>query len=359
MRDFIPQNEPLFEQEDIDAVNRYMNSGGFITEYKETERLERMLAEFTGSRYCSLMCNGTVTLLSALEALDMRGGRVLVPDYTMLATASVVNLSGATPIIADVEPNTLCISLEEIKRVCRNTSVPDAIMLVSINGRYPLDIDETVEFCHDNDIRIIEDAAQSLGSIYNKKHVGTLGEIGSFSLSTPKIISTGQGGFLVTNDKSLYEKIEMIKDFGRPERGVDKHKIIGYNFKYTDIQAVVGIEQLKKMPKRVARKKELYYLYRDLLDGSDSITLYDNSQNTPWMIDVSIKEGRDIFISELKKRGIGSRPFYPALTRTEPYFSQPNPNALYASEHGVWLPSSLKLTDDDVRCICGNIREVL
>ena len=172
---------------------------------------------------------------------------------------------GVTPVLVDVEPETLCLSFELTKNAI--TPKTKAIIFVSANGRYPLaGIESFQALCRENGLVLIEDSAQSLGSLYpNKKHIGTIGTVGSFSFSAPKIISTGQGGALVTNEDGVADRLRKLKDFGRTGGGNDVHEVIGYNSKFTDIQAVLGIEQMKKLPWRVERKKEISKLYRDFL----------------------------------------------------------------------------------------------
>ena len=236
-----------------------MSEGGWITEFKKTEHLENIIADYVKARHCILVNNGTISLTLAALALNIgRGDEVIVPNYTMVATPNSVKMIGAKPIFVDVDRDSLCINLEQVKNaVNKNTK---AIIFVSANGRYPnYDIQSLLDFCIQRNIYIIEDAAQSLGSFYRDGcHIGTKGIIGSFSFSAPKIISTGQGGALVTNDDNIAYKLRRLKDFGRSKGGLDIHDSIGYNFKFTDIQAVIGIEQMKKLSWRVSRKKKSF-----------------------------------------------------------------------------------------------------
>lgn len=148
-----------------------------------------------------------------------------------------------------------------------------AVMLVSINGRYPREMERFVDYCKEAGIHLIEDAAQSLGSFFHGTHLGRLGEIGSFSFSAPKIITTGQGGALITDSDELSERIRKIRDFGRLSGGSDHYLTKGWNFKFSDFQAVIGIEQMKKLPGRVVRKKAMGKLYEELLCGIPGVEL--------------------------------------------------------------------------------------
>jgi perosamine synthetase len=234
------------------------------------------------------------------------------------------------------------------------------VLLVSINGRHPANINEFVAFCRQRNIHLIEDAAQSLGSFCSAKHLGRFGEIGSFSFSAPKIITTGQGGALITDDEKLNDKIKMIRDFGREKGGVDHYLIKGWNFKFTDLQAIVGIEQMKKLPTRVLRKKEIGVLYDRLLFGIPGVEQIptDYRDTAPWFFDI-LCERREELQAFLQASGIGTRPFYPAL-HSEPaygYSEMHFPVTEEIAKKGLWLPSSVKLTDDQIHYICDKIRE--
>jgi perosamine synthetase len=353
---FINQFEPWFDEQEKKAIIGYMNSGGWLTEFKKTKEFEQMIANYTGVKYCSVVSNGTVSLIAALLAFGIgKNDEVIVPDYTMIATANSVLLTGAKPVFVDVEKETVCIDFEEMKKkITRKTK---SLMLVSINGRYPTNVKEIIKYCQEQDIVVIEDAAQSLGSFFQKKHVGTLGDVGSFSFSMPKIITTGQGGALITNDKEIYDKLNKIKDFGRKQSGIDKYEMLGFNFKFTDLQAVIGIEQIKKLDYRVKRKKEIFNLYKKKLNDIEKIDFVRTlSTVAPWFIDILVPAPQNLQVY-LKGKNIGSRLFYPALHTQAPY-NMKNvkfPNAEFISSHGLWLPSSSQLKDIEIEYICTSI----
>jgi perosamine synthetase len=202
---------------------------------------------------------------------------------------------------------------------------------------------------------LIEDACQAFGSKWNEKFLGTWGDIGVFSFSPHKIITTGQGGAIVTNNDEVYERIKKLKDFCRIKPGVDIHTGIGFNFKFTDLQAVIGIEQLKMIEFRIKRKKEIYEKYMDGLSEVEFIQFLPEylSQTVPWFVDIITETPRDKIISYLKENGIGSRPFYPAIHSQEPYreckgtFNISSAIAL----RGLWLPSSIGLKDEEIKQI--------
>lgn len=355
---FINQMEPSFNEQEKNALNEYMEAGGWITEFKKTREFEQMICNYTGAKYCSVVSNGTVSLSIALMACGVGAGdEVIVPDYTMVATPNSAELIGAKAVFVDIDRSNLCMDFNKMKEAI--TKKTKAVLLVSINGRYPIDIDQFVNYCKEKEIFLIEDAAQSLGSFCNGKHLGRFGRIGSFSFSAPKIITTGQGGALITDDKELFEKIKKIRDFGREGGGSDHYLMKGWNFKFTDIQAVIGIEQMKKLPERVTRKKEMGKLYEKYLSDIDGIELIptDLEQTAPWFFDI-LCERREALIAYLKEKNIGSREFYPALHAEPAYgYTGTYPVTEEIAQKGLWLPSSINLSDDDIRYICECIRE--
>jgi len=348
--------EPWYGNEEKTAILEYLDSGGWLTEFVRTREFEQAIGDYVGCKYVSVVSNGTISLFIALRALGIgNGDEVIVPDFTMIASANSIVLAGATPVFVDISLSNLCLDLKLTEQAISSST--KAIMLVSLNGRSP-DMDAACSLARKYGLSIVEDAAQSLGSHYKGKHLGTFGEIGSFSFSAPKIITTGQGGALVTEDEGLFEKILEIKDFGRSQSGVDFHEVIGFNFKFTDLQSVIGTEQMKKLPWRAHRKKEIFALYMEQLNDLEQIKFIPTRlENTsPWFIDVLVNEplGLREYLSD---HNIGSRPFYPAI-HSQPAYGWPGnyPNSEYAESHGLWLPSSSFLSDDDVYHICELIR---
>lgn len=357
---FIMQMRPWFGEEEKKAVCEYMEEGGFITEFKRTEKFEQMIAEYTKVKHCIVVNNGTISLTLAAMACGIKAGDdVLVPNYTMIATPNSIKMFGANPIFVDVEKETLCMDLEQAKKAL--TPKTKAIILVSANGRYPrVGIEAFIDFCKKNDLILIEDSAQSLGSFYpTGDHIGTKGIVGSFSFSAPKIISTGQGGALITNDDNIAYKLRRLKDFGRSGGGNDFHDSIGYNFKFTELQACIGIEQMKKLNERVKRKKEIYQLYKMGLQYVSDVKLFeqDIKNTTPWFYDI-LCENRDELQKYLKENHIGTRLMYGPINKQIAY--QVEGEYIVSNmigEKGLWLPSATQLTNEQINYICKKISE--
>jgi perosamine synthetase len=233
---------------------------------------------------------------------------------------------------------------------------------VSIPRAAEYDLVALQQLAGERSLHLVEDAAQSLACRYQRAHLGTYGAAGSFSFSIHKLVGTGNGGTFVTDDEGLCQKMRLVKDFGRPTAGIDRHETLGYNFKFTDFQAVVGIEQMKKLPARAERKKAIFARYRERLSDGAGVSFLgtDLAEVTPWFMDILVEPGRrDPLAAYLKARGIGTRPFYPAI-HTQPPFAEGTgafPHSAEASARGLWLPSSPRLTDEDVDYVCEGVHD--
>jgi perosamine synthetase len=298
--------------------------------------------------------SGTNAIILALMSLDLNDGdEVIVPNYTMIATINAVKFLKLVPIIVDIDKDSFTVNCEEINK--NITEKTKAVIHVSLNNRYT-DMGAILKLCNDNNITLVEDSAQSLGCKINGKNLGTFGKVGCFSLSTPKIISTGQGGFCVTDDSVIARKINMIKNFGRRESGKDDFEVFGINLKFTDLQAVIGIEQMKKLDYRVRRMREIYNLYYLNLKNYYEMKAPLNDEWIPWFVDIYV-DNRDSIISYLKEHNIQTRPVYREINKTNIYYSEKTlPNSNYCCKKGLFLPSYISLTDNDINNICNKLK---
>lgn len=299
---------------------------GLGGEFVVTEGLEKAFAQFFGVKHCVMVTSGTVAIFLALRAVGAK--KVAIPSLTMIATATAAELSGCELYF---------VSGNEIPKEV------DTYVHVSLNGR-DCGIEDVLK--SNPNINIIEDACQSFGSEINGKYLGTFGNVGCFSFSPHKVISAGNGGCVVTNSDEIARNVRELKNFGREFGGADEHDAIGYNFKFTDIQARFMIDQFKDIGERIKRKKEIYNRYYQKLK---EIML--PHQGTPWFVDVYV-EDRNVLASYLLEKGIGTRKMYPIIPTQKPfshYKIQGNSkDDAYRSEHGLWLPSSLKITNEEI-----------
>ena len=354
----IMQTRPVFDKSEAEACYNYMITGDpFLTEFRETTALETKLKEYIGVKHCNMTTSGTTAIITALLALGVKkDDEVLVPNYTMIATANAVRVLGAIPKLIDVNPETFTIDLASVK--ANLTEKTKVVIHVSLNNR-STQLKEIVDYCHEKNVYVLEDAAQSLGCRLDGKHYGTYGDIACFSLSTPKIISTGQGGFVITNNDDLATHVFRIKNFGRKSGGTEEYVEFGLNFKFTDLQAVVGLEQLKKLPDRVVRMREIYNKYENALGTNTNYKLLGNSGNKEWIqwfIDILV-EDRDELMKFMKKHNIDTRVCYPSIHSTEFYAVEGNfPETDTISKKGVFLPTHFSLNDNEILYICSILK---
>lgn len=362
MRKEIPQMEAWFGEEEAEAVSEYLK--GNLKGRAWNAEFEKAVRDATGASFAVTSLNGTISLTQALLALELSpGDEVLVPDSTMIATPNACLIIGLKPVLVDIEKETLCLDLKRAEEAITHRT--KAMMYVPLNGRSG-NMDEVVAFCKKHNLFLIEDAAQALGSYYKgkrffKKHLGTFGDIGSFSFSLFKIISTTQGGALVTASEKFYERIRLLKDFGRTGRGSDIHDYFGLNFKMSGVLALIGVEQFKKLSGRMKRKKEMYMRFRDGLHDVPQVEFLktDLSVTTPWFMDIFVDDPKAL-AAHLKKNGIDTRFFYPPIHTQEiykkDYAGRNFPVSERAAARGLWLPSSSQLTDEEIDYIIKSIK---
>lgn len=345
---------PVFGTEEIQAINNYLTSGGWITEFSATKEFENLLSEYTGAKYVHCVPSATMGLLIASMLADIKHGEPFsVSAYTQAATVNGAILLGGDPKIVDTDTESYTIDLSNI-----NTRV---VFVTAINGRYSKDTVQKIKKLRDNGHFVIEDAAQALASFSNNQHIGTFGNVGVVSFGSPKIITTGQGGAIYTNDKDLSDRIHQIKNFGRIVRSGEVYDSFGLNFKFTDLQAVFGIQQLKKLDKIAKHKKFVFETYRNNLTDIVDFIDTDLTQTTPTYPEILVKDPINIH-NKLKEKSIGTRTVYPSILE-QPYHSRFKskilPNAEYIGTHGLILPSQYNLTEQDLETIIEEIHKVL
>ena len=314
---------------------------GFVGEGPATRQFERAIADMLSVPYVHAVCNGTIGLSLALWAVGVGpGDKVIVPAFSMPATANAVRFIGAIPVFADVNAH-LTLSPSWVNMLAHDAR---AVVHVSINGRGK-EIERVAGICSYYKIPLVEDACQSFGSTHMGRYLGTVGDIGVYSFSTPKIITTGQGGAVVTNKEEYSEKIKLLRNFGRT--GPDSYPFFGINAKFTDMQAELGLKQIADLFSRLKRKRSIYQQYVDRLGDK----CFGMAGEVPLWVDIDTDDNVD-FCERMGKMGIQCRPFYPAEGEGCNF-------ALGFSKRGVWLPSSLSITDQQIEDVCRAVKVLL
>jgi perosamine synthetase len=354
----INQVEPSISNKDILSVSNYLKSGGWITEHQISRDFEERVSTFANRKYGIVVPNGTIALYLALLALGVGPGvKVAVPNITMIATINAILWTGAKPVIVDVDES-LCLSLEKLSKVKKLHTV----IFVPLNGREGQGKD--IEFwCKKNGINLLEDSAHALGSNYKHKRCGSLGEISVFSFTPHKIITTGQGGMILL-DKLKYKKIiDDLKLFNRSKDKSDWHKGFGLNFKFTDLQASLGLSQFDNLEKFVKKKKAIANIYKKRIKNENLEVGTFSENETPWFFDVQFKsqEYKKNTIQNLSRNNIETRESYPALSKQK-YLKDVERTDLSTSEKIcntlLWLPSSHNLKKEDIYYISDTLNSM-
>lgn len=359
----IPVYQPSLSGNEKKYVGECIDSSWISSKGKFVSAFEKAFAGYTGVKYATTVSNGTVALHLALIALGIGpGDEIIVPTLTYIASVNAIAYTGAEPVFVDSLEETWQMDPEDVKR--KITPKTKAIMAVHLYG-HPCDMGALVEIARANDIFIIEDCAEAIGSRYKGAHVGTFGDISTYSFFGNKTITTGEGGMVVTNNDALYERAVLFKGQGLAKHREYWHEVIGYNYRMTNICAALGLAQLEQADKFLARKRRIAELYMSELEGSPVVFHKETVDVTHsyWMCSILVDHPgkRDALRQALTDNGIETRPvFYPAHTMPM-YFKKyrKHPAAESLAYRGMNVPSWPDLKDDQVKFICGVIREFL
>jgi perosamine synthetase len=359
MMGFIPQIEPWIDESELVQLKRVIEST-FVTEHVLTEEFEGMVKDLTGSKYAVSVANGTLALYCCLKALEIGpGDEVIVPNLTFIATANAVLMSGAHPIFCEVDERTFCMDPIIMENLI--TKRTKAVIPVHLYGQ-SADMERIINIARNRNISVVEDAAQGVGVSFNGKHVGTFGELGILSFYGNKTITCGEGGIVLTNSPELRDCIYRLKNHGRLTKGTFRHEHIGFNFSFTEMQAAVGISQMKKLSKIIDKKKQIYDIYQQKLknlEGKLDKTYLDPRCDPVWWFTSFLCEDKKGLKQFLMERDIQTRDFFYPL-HLQPCYGPDGSNSDFkVSEEiyskGISLPSSYNLTptqqDYVVKCI--------
>ncbi len=358
----ITQVNPYFNDDEIKEISQTLRSG-WVTEGPKSRQFVSEILKITKAKYGVLAPNGTLALYIALKVLGIKeGDEVILPDFTMNASAEAVYLTGAKPVFVDVRLNDLNINSGLIEKYI--TSRTRILMPVHLYGQVA-DMEKILKIAKKHRLFIVEDACQALGVYYQGKHAGTFGDLGCFSFFADKTITTGgEGGMIITNNKKLYEKLLLFRNHGRPHSGTFIHKHEGYNFRMTDLQCAVGLAQLKKFNQLKNIKLKNDSLYKQYLKNVKQIRFLGAASSStfiPFRTNVYVEKLPELMKS-LEQKGIQTRGMFYPLHRQPcfgkyKYDNREFPNANYAYEHGFSLPVHGYLTRENIKYVCQIIKE--
>jgi len=342
-KDFVPLHEPTFDETEVDYVTDCIKSGWVSSVGKYVDRFEQELAEFTGVKRAVAVVNGTAALQIALKIAGVQpNDEIFMPSLTFIATANAATYLQAIPHFIDVSEKTL--GLDPVKLQEHITTIGEMKNEQLVNketGRviravvpmhtfgHPVDLDPLVEICERYNLALVEDAAESLGSYYKGKHAGGFGVAGALSFNGNKIMTTGGGGAILTNDDKIADYAKHITTTAKvPHRWEYEHDEIGYNYRMPNINAALGCAQLQKIPEFIEQKRNLAEIYEKMVKNIDGVTLFKEPANTKgnyWLQTIMLDQehNRDAVLDLLNENGVMSRPIWTPMHELKLYQNMP------------------------------------
>ncbi len=361
---FIPVNNPIMDANEKQYVLDCLDSSWISSSGKYIDKFENSFAEFCTVKHAITCSNGTAALHLALLALDLKpGDEVIVPTLTFIATANSVAYCGATPVFVDAESETWNMNPALIEE--KITSRTKGIIVVHFRG-HPADMDAIMAVAKRHGLFVIEDAAQSHGATYKGHKTGSIGDIGTFSFFGNKIITTGEGGMIVTNNDDLASQMSLLKNQGMVNTNRYWHPVVGYNYRLTNVAAAIGLAQLEKVDRQIQGRTDVATWYQEYLQGVSGVQWQQSKvwADRVWFLFTLVihddeRSVRDELIPYLLKQGIDSRPVYYPLHSMPPYVGHQDggefPVAEQISKRGLNLPTWAGMTKEDVKYICETI----
>lgn len=367
----IPVNEPLLDGNEERYLAECIRTGWISSEGPFVQRLEEGFAARVGRRHGISVCNGSVALDVAVAALGLGpGDEVILPSFTIISCAAAVVRAGARPVLVDSEPDTWNTTAERI--AARITPRTKAIMIVHIYG-LPVDMDPVLALAKQHGLKIIEDAAEMHGQTYKGRPCGSFGDISIFSFYPNKLVTTGEGGIVLTDDEQLAERCRALRNlcFQPGRRFV--HEELGWNFRLSNLQAAVGVAQLERLDEFVPRKRSMGQTYLKQLADVRGLQLplarTSYAENIFWVFGVVLEDDMPFDAAEgmrkLATRGIGTRPFFwpmheqPVFRKMGLFADEAHPNAERSARRGFYLPSGLALTETQIEHVVASVQEIM
>jgi perosamine synthetase len=361
----IPIMGPLIDHQEIDRVMDCLNTGWISSQGKYITAFEKAFAEFCQTRFGVATSNGTTALHLSLVTLGIGpGDEVIVPALTFIATANVVVHAGAIPVFADVSEETWTLDPEQVES--RITERTKAVIPVHLYG-HPADMNPLLELAVRNAFWVVEDAAEAHGAEYNGKKVGGLGHLGCFSFYGNKIISTGEGGMIVTNDPDWADRARILRDHGMSKERKYWHPLVGFNYRLTNVQAAIGLGQMTKLEVILEKKRQIAQYYHEKFAEVTGVVLPPEAswaKNVYWLYSVLLKpevnKNRDELIHFLARAGVETRPLFYPIHTMPPYLGNGSfPVAEKISARGISLPSGSGLTWGQIDTVVALVQEFI
>ncbi|EAR19345.1 perosamine synthetase [Synechococcus sp. WH 7805] len=359
----MPLYKPWLTDKEEKYVSECMKSTWISSKGKFVEEFERCFSEYVGSPYATTICNGTAALHLALLSLGLKAGdEVIVPTLTYIASVNAITYVGATPVFCEIDKNTWQLDPKDVEK--RISSKTKAILAVHLYG-HPCDMDKLVAVSQKNNIFLIEDCAEAIGSKFNNKHVGNFGHVSTFSFYGNKTITTGEGGMVTTSDPHIYHFIKKAKGQGLSETREYWHDSIGYNYRMTNICCAIGLAQLEKINEILKKKREIAHRYAYNFKNYP-ITFHEESSSSVhsyWICSILLPSPQECVNARLllKDNSVETRPLFPPIHLMPIYEGSSGDYVISEdiSERGFNLPSYPELTFDQVDYISNLVIQAL
>lgn len=366
----IPVNEPLFCGNEKKYLNQCIDQGWISSEGSFVRKFEEDFSSYLGLRYGVAVSSGTAALEVAVAATGLgEGDEVILPTFTIISCAIAIIRLGAKPVLVDSEPETWNMDTGQIES--RITDRTKAIMAVHIYG-HPVDMDPVMGLSRKYQLKVIEDAAEVHGAEYKGQKAGSIGDVACFSFYANKIVTSGEGGMVVTNDETIATKARAYRNLCfRPEKRF-YHTELGYNFRMTNLQAAVAVAQLEQIEKLILIKRRNAALYNEYLRDIKGIKLpveKEWAKNVYWMYGVELGDSTGMDNEELarrlKEKGIDTRPFFlgmheqPVFHKMGLFRQERYPVAERLSKRGLYLPSGLALSKKQIEVVCEAMHDII
>lgn len=373
----IPVNEPLLNGREKELLGQCIDTGWISSDGPFVKEFEEKFSKYIGVQHGVAVCNGTAALEAALYGIRIKkGDEVIMPSFTIISCAIAALRLGANPVLVDIDPETWNMDVSQIES--KITSKTKAIMPVHIYG-HPVDMDPVFKIVQKHDLKIVEDAAEVHGAQYFSKvrgnkwlKCGSMGDVAAFSFYANKIITTGEGGMVVTDDPQIAWRAASYRNLCfKPEKRF-YHTELGYNFRMTNLQAAIGIAQLERVEEFISIKRSLGKYYRKRLSTIPGVRFQVEkpyARSVYWMYSIELDESfgvdAETMMTGLRDRGIDTRPFFmglhaqPVLREMGLFRREKYLNTDIAYKQGLYLPSGLTLTEQQIEVVCNAVEQIM
>jgi perosamine synthetase len=366
----IPVNSPIITNLDALEVYKTVKSGWISSSGNKIINFEEKFAKLTNRKFAATVANGTAALEIAIKSLNLKPNfEVIIPTFNIISAALAVVKNNLKPVLVDSDLNTWNMCLKDFeKKITKKTR---AIIVTHTYG-FPCNIDQIIKICKKNKIIIIEDAAEMIGQTYKGKPCGSFGEISIFSFYANKHITTGEGGIILTNNKKLYEKACSLRNLAFGKKNRFNHDDMGWNYRFTNMQAALGLSQLKRLGKIVRVKRRIGLQYYNLLKKNKHITIQpptlNNESNIYWIFGILIKRNskfkKETVIKKLLNKGIQCRDFFWPMHKQKifknlkQFKNKKFPIADLLSKNGFYIPTGMRITKKEIKYIATSINNI-